>query len=196
MVTNVLPRQPFDDGTMPIYVNDILKWIAIKTILASSKDPDKAKAGRLYANVNLDEAAIQGLESRGSASRASVPNTYLLALSRKVNIDLKLLTQLMSMIDKRGQWISDYDMLCEASKAQYFVNGVAYPVQFNYTIYRNLRPISHKHIDGEFMRAWIYPKYDTNDVPLTENMIEDFISFYEIKPNDYTEYRREMGVLP
>jgi hypothetical protein len=193
-VTNIETR--FDDGTKAIYKNDILKWLAVKTILASNRDPDKQKAGRLYANVNLDEAAIQGLESRGSASRGSVPNTYLLALSRKIRIDIKLLTQLMSMIDKRGQWISDYDILCEASAAKYYIDGVEYPVQFNYRIYKNLKLINLKHINGEFAREWLYPKFDTDDVPLTQSMLEDFIDFYEIKPDDYTDYRRDMGVLP
>lgn len=193
-VTNIETK--FDDGRKGIYKSDILKWLAVKTIFASSKDPDKVKAGRLYANVNLDEAAIQGLEARGSASRASVPNTYLLALSRKINIDLKLLTQLMSMIDKRGQWISDYDILCEASSEKFYENGVEYPMRFDYRVYKNLRLVNVKHLNGLFAKQWIYPKFDTNDVPLTQSAIEDFISFYEIKPNDYTEYRREMGVLP
>lgn len=528
----------FDDGTRAIHKDDILKWLAIKTTLAASKDPDKVRAGRLYANVNLDEAAIQGLESRGSASRASTPNTYLLALSRKINVDLKLLTQLMclpkgtlvqtpkgnvpieeirkgdsvidntywgekermvlasvksfqselfeitledghsikatprhrfpvhvnaqikkdvavadlkvgdmlkiddwkhscgieslacllgiihaegnfrisqgmnevnqltiaidaresdlkrfildeikycfpqshvgikrqkgtnqlalvlskkdhtqffytryrefitkphtelfmrsflrgffegdgcvetkskaiclvqsgknlaklqiamdylnilgipfnvysafrkvggiaakyakhdsyeayylkiksayagtfantigfisdnkrqklqaltkniyakvikilplvgdfevydlqvkgapyfmangirshnSMIDKRGQWISDYDVLCEASAAKFFENGIEYPMRFDFRIYKNLRLVNIKHLDGGFAKEWLYPKFDTNDVPLSAAAVKDFISFFEIKPNDYTDYRRDMGVLP
>ena len=194
IISNIQTR--FDDGTKALYKNDILKWLAVKTIFASSNDPDKVKAGRLYANVNMDEAAIQGLESRGSASRASVPNTYLLALSRKVNVDLKLLTQLMSMIDKRGQWISDYDVLCEASASKFYENGIEYPTQFNYRVYKNLKLVNIKRLNGYFAKEWLYDKYDTNDVPLTPAMIADFIEYYEIKRDDYTEYRREMGVLP
>lgn len=186
----------FDDGTKAVYRNDILKWLAVKTVFAASARPEWSAAGRLYANVNLDEAAIQGLESRGSASRSSVPNTYLLALSRKVNIDLKVLTQLMSMIDKRGQWISDYDVLCEASSAKFYENGIEYPEKFIYRVYKNLRLVNMKKIDGRFAKDWLYDKYDTNDVPLTPQMISEFIDYYEIKKDDYTDYRRDMRILP
>src|ERR1700678_1610876 len=98
-----------------VYVNDILKWLAVKTLFANSKDIETKKLGQRYCKVIMDEASLQGLESRGSASKASVPNTYLIALSRKVNIEFDLISQLMSMIDKRGQWLTDNDILWEAN---------------------------------------------------------------------------------
>jgi len=100
------------------------------------------------------------------------------------------------MIDKRGQWISDYDVLCEQSAMKYYLEGAEYPAWFTFRTYRNLRLVGISKLNGEFARQWLYQKYDTNDVPLTPAMIADFIDYYEIKKDDYTDYRRDMGVLP
>src|SRR2546427_819546 len=59
-----------------------LKWLAVKTILKDTR----------YALMFPDEASLaEDLESRGSHAYSTAPRTWLIALSRKINVDLDML---------------------------------------------------------------------------------------------------------
>jgi hypothetical protein len=107
------------------YVPNVLKFLATKLIAEGGEKPYEIgpdgmvkivprKTVPAKMLVIVDETAISGLEARGSGMYSL--NTYLLALSRKLNVDIELISQLMSMADKRAQWLSDYYTLCEAMR--------------------------------------------------------------------------------
>ena len=88
------------------YVPNILKFLATKLIAEGGVKPYTFNPdgtvhitgrtnipAKMY--VVVDESAISGLEARGSGLYPL--NTYLLALSRKINVDCELITQMMCL---------------------------------------------------------------------------------------------------
>src|SRR5712692_460428 len=103
-----------------------LRWLAIKTILKDTR----------YVLMFPDEASLaEDLESRGSHSYSAAPNTWLIALSRKLNSDINMLTQMMSMVDKRVQWLGDQFVLCIG----HYVPETSPPIpeSFEYRVFNN-----------------------------------------------------------
>lgn len=171
------------------YYPNILKFLATKLITEGGDkpyqiNPDgtvhiiKRKTIPPKMLVIVDETAITGLEARGSGMYAL--NTYLLALSRKLNVDCELISQLMSMADKRAQWLSDFYTLCEA-----------FP-DLGYFRYRNYDSEFHKtttaRIDFEFARENLFPKFDTTDIPNYDELALSFRAFYQISDDDMKLY--------
>lgn len=136
--------------------------------------------------MTTDEAAIgEDLESRGSSSYASAPKTYLIALSRKINVDIKLITQLLSMIDKRANWLSDSYTLCVAN----IIEESDIPFSFEYSIYdQNLRKVNAFDIWGEDARKWLFPRFNTEDVPLPETRIQQLVQYFDITDYDKSQF--------
>lgn len=151
------------------------KWLAIKTIL---KD-------RRYAYMVTDEAALaEDLESRGSHAYETAPKTYLVALSRKTNIDLDVISQMISMTDKRVQWLADVPVLCTG---HYYAD--VYPKRvdfFEYQLYgTDLKtPLAAYDLGGSEAYRWIFPRFDTNDVPLNEDRIRQWVLHFDLSSKD------------
>lgn len=94
--------------TGAIYVPDILKFLATKLAIEgeSGKNyrtledntvevlPRRTIPARML--IIIDEAAISGFEARGSGVGSPL-HTYLLALSRKLNVDIVLISQMMCL---------------------------------------------------------------------------------------------------
>lgn len=90
-----------------IYVPDILKFLATKLKVEGREknftvNDDNTVSIHPRQNIPaemliiIDEAAISGFESRGSGVGSSL-HTYLLALSRKLNVDIVLVSQMMCL---------------------------------------------------------------------------------------------------
>ena len=106
-----------------VKVDDMHKFIAIKLI----------KKDKRYAFCLDDETAQSGLESRGSGSKAAAVESRIITHARKAHIDLILVSQLKSMIDKRAQWVEGMSILCEAVFE--YGNLTSTPNYFHYTVY-------------------------------------------------------------
>ena len=171
------------------YVPNVLKFLATKLIAEGGEKPYELgpdgmvkiiprKTVPAKMLVIVDETAISGLEARGSGMYSL--NTYLLALSRKLNVDVELISQLMSMADKRAQWLSDYYTLCEAMK------------DLGYFRYRNYNSEYHrtttKRIWFDFAREHLFPKFDTTDIPNYDELAAAFKSQYQISEDDMLLY--------
>ena len=159
-----------------------LKWLAVKTILKDTR----------YALMFPDEASLaEDLASRGSHAYSTAPRTWLIALSRKINVELDMLTQMMSMIDKRAQWLGDFYWLCIGN----YIPETAPPMpeSFSYQIFdRDLKKINAFDISGEDATRWLFPRFITEDVPLSDARIRQFIDFFEIEDEDKKEFALDM----
>jgi hypothetical protein len=189
-VTNV----PIENA---VYVPDILKFLATKLIVeGGEKAYQVRKDGTVHIiprktiptkmMVIIDEAAISGFEARGSGLYSL--NSYLLALSRKLNVDIFLISQLMSMVEKRGQWLADFYWLCEAIRD---------------TMTQTLEGFSYQIFDESFKKTNAYtmprelltpllfepPTFDTNDIPNYEQLEEAFRKSYNISDDDIKLYK-------
>ena len=147
---------------------------------------------RAYACVIDDEAAQSGLESRGSGSKRAAIESRIITHARKAHIDLILIAQLKSMLDKRAQWVEDFSILCEAV----FDSGnlTATPDYFHYTVYdRYLDPISEFDIDVEDCKRYIWPGMDTDDIPSFDDFKEEQETYWHLDQGDYAEVRALVG---
>jgi len=159
-----------------------LKWLAVKTILKDTR----------YALMFPDEASLaEDLESRGSHAYSTAPRTWLIALSRKINVDMDMITQMMSMVDKRAQWLGDFYTLCIG---HYFPEtSPPVPQSFEYRVHDpNLKPINGFEIAGEDAMRWIFPRFITEDIPLSDARIRQFIEFFGIEDEDKREFALDM----
>lgn len=170
-------------------VDDIHKFIAIKLI----------RKDKRYAFCLDDEAAQSGLESRGSGSKAAAVESRIVTHARKAHIDLILISQLKSMLEKRAQWVEDFSILCEAV----FEDGnlTSMPNYFHYTLYdKELTPFNEFEIDALDMLKYVWPYMDTDDIPFFEAFKQQFISYYDIGEKDISDWGkaidRAMGEVP
>jgi len=195
---------PIEDA---IYVPDVLKFLAIKLIVEGetiqfSYNEDgtvhllPVQKHRVEMLVIIDEAAISGLESRGSGIYPI--QTYLLALSRKLHVDIILISQLMSMIDKRGQWLADFFWLCKCIR-----NSAEKILYFEYKIYNEDYKRTRRYIlSGQDAEANLFGKFDSDDIPnftILKNAMqrefritdEDIAAYKEIA--NFKNYREQIS---
>jgi hypothetical protein len=172
------------------YVPNILKFLATKLIEEGGEKPyEIAPDGTVRIiprktiptkmQVTVDETAISGLEARGSGMYSL--NTYLLALSRKINVDCELISQLMSMADKRAQWLSDYYTLCESFREPGFFQYRNYDSEYHRT--------TTQRIWFDDARENLFPKFDTTDIPNYDELSAAFRSQYQISEDDMELYK-------
>jgi len=155
------------DGTFK--VEDANKFIAMKLIRKNKK----------YALVIEDEAAQSGLESRGSGTKKQALESRVITLVRKAHADLILISQLLSMIDKRAQWLGNIYVLCEAIWLE--DNPTKYPDYFEYTVFDSkLREIGGFELDFVDCIEYIFPYMDTDDIPYGEMLKSDWEAWYNI----------------
>ena len=153
------------------------KFIAIKLM----------KKDKQYAFVTTDEGAQAGFESRGSGTQKAALESIVISLARKAHVDWVIITQLMSMIDKRGQWLANFFILCEAIfEAD---NWTPFPDYFEYTVYNNnLDEIGGFTINFADAEKYLFPKMDTDDVPFAETLKAQWIKWYNITSQDESEF--------
>ena len=157
--------------THALHYPDILKFIAMKII---SKDPR-------FVLCEIDEAALAGFEARGSFKAEKAIDSYLIALSRKANLEITILTQLISMIEKRAQWLSDLYILAKSERDE----GKREPTAFYYTVYNeDLLEVSSWSIPGPYAKKYLYGKFDTKAIPFEDELAQDFRDRFEI--DEYT----------
>jgi hypothetical protein len=156
------------DGTYK--VEDANKFIAIKLI----------KKDKRYALVIEDEAAQAGLESRGSGTKGQALESRVVTLARKAHVDLMLISQLLSMIDKRAQWLGNLYVLCEAVWLE--DNPTPFPDYFEYTVFDSkLREIGGFELDFVDCVQYIFPYMDTDDIPYGDKLKEQWEKWYGIR---------------
>ena len=166
-----------------IKVDDTNKFLAMK-LMKDNKD---------YALVITDEAAQAGFESRGSGSKVAALESRVITLARKAHVDLILISQLMSMIDKRAQWLSNYYILCE-SKFQEDNHGHT-PDYFEYTTYDNqLNEIGGFELETLDAARYIWPHMDTDDVPMKKALEKSWAWYYDINPESRNRFNEIMGL--
>ena len=168
---------------MAILRRESLRWLAVKVILQDKR----------YAFLGTDEAAIsEDLESRGSSSFQSAPKTYLIALSRKVTTDIKMVSQMMSMIDKRAQWLADVPILCSG----HYYEGTNIPEYFDYQVYdASLTKVIHNfEIDGNDARRFLFPRFVTEDIPMSEEKLKLFADYFNIGDADKKQFEYDMAL--
>jgi hypothetical protein len=164
------------------FVPDILKFLASKYI---QKDFTPIE-------VDIDEAALAGLESRGSNTAKRALDSYLFTLARKVGANIRLLSQLLSMIEKRTQWISDYYVLCEAS----FKDNPFIPEKFVYTIYdTNLVRVNSFEVFGREAAQYLFPRFRTEEIPFQEQFARDLKPYYGVTDEDLAAFDEIMGIV-
>ena len=183
--------------TGAIYVPDILKFLATKLAV-------EGEGGKNYRTLDdntvevlprrsipakmliiIDEAAISGFEARGSGVGSPL-HTYLLALSRKLNVDIVLISQMMSMADKRAQWLADFYWLCEAVA----VVGSKLLHHFRYRVYNEqYRKTQEFHISRQDAVDYLFGRFDTYDIPNYEALAEAFTIQYQITEEDVQFYK-------
>jgi hypothetical protein len=161
----------FLDGAEAYYQEDILKWLALKLI----------KRDLTPMELYVDEAAQAGLESRGSGLKST--DSRLITLARKANVNLFLATQLMSMMDKRAQWNWDFSIDCES----YYITPEAMarfiPDYFSYDVYdSDFNFQKNWKILGMDAERYIFPMFDTMQVPLRSLLEVEFKYYYWQKP--------------
>ena len=156
-------------------VPNILKFLAVKLI---EKDLTPME-------IFIDESAIAGFESRGSGMYSL--DSYLITLSRKLNINIILISQLLSMIEKRAQWLSDTYILCQAE----YIPEVPQPVEFRYSVYdENLEKNMEFGIEGLDAIDYIYPLFDTNEIPGWQDLAAQFKKQYRLESEDWELFNR------
>ncbi len=154
---------------------DILKYIAIKII---RKDKN-------FALVEIDEAAMAGFESRGSYTADKAIDSYLIALSRKANIEITITTQLLSMIEKRAQWLSDLYILARVHHNP----PSKKPAFFSYQIFNeDLKEVGKFNLSARAAEKWLYKRFDTNALPFEDELAEDFRRRFSIIQEDMTDF--------
>jgi energy-coupling factor transporter ATP-binding protein EcfA2 len=166
-------------------VEDTNKFIAIKLI----------KEDKRYAFCVEDEAAQAGLESRGSGSRGSALESRVITLARKAHVDLVLISQLMSMIDKRAQWLGNIYVLCEALFED--DNDTPFPDCFQYTVFDSkLKELGGFEVDFDDCVTYVFPHMDTDDIPYAEKLKEQWTQWYNITEKDYEQFDNIMEEKP
>jgi len=164
-------------------VEDVHKFIAIKLI----------KKDKRYGYCLDDEAAQAGLESRGSGTKAAAVESRIITHARKAHVDLVLISQLKSMLDKRAQWVEDFSILCEAVFEEGNLSSI--PNYFHYTIYdKTLEVISEFELDTVDMLRYVWPYMDTDDIPFFEAFKKQFISYYDISPDNMDEWEKTFAM--
>lgn len=165
-----------------IFVSDIMRFLAVKFVHDGSK-PGPERTPML---IIVDEANTSGLEARGSGS--SVGETTVLQFVRKLNIYCILISQLMSMTDRRGQWLAHFYVLCKA---------LFDPVQkslvdaFEYKIYDEAyRYQKTEYLSGTFCRQWVFPKFDTWGIPNYDKIALELIKRHQLNTDDFEDYNR------
>lgn len=162
-----------------IYCPDILEWIA-EAILDDNNE---------YKLVIIDEAAISGFESYGSIGISAAIKSYLLAVSRKFNLDIIMISQLMSMLQKRGQWLSDYDTLCTSTRESPASYKFEIPDYFTYSTYdQNQKKVSEWDCYGVDAYEYIFPKFDTREIPNEDDLLIQFIQYFRITEDKMKEF--------
>lgn len=158
-------------------VEDTNKFLAIKLI----------KKDRRYLLATEDEAAQAGLESRGSGSRGSALESRVITLVRKSHSDLILISQLMSMLDKRAQWLGNIYILCEAVFLE--DNETPFPDYFEYTVFDSkLRELGGFSVDFQDCVKYVFPHMDTDDIPYFDKLKDQWEKWYNITEKDYDEF--------
>ena len=157
------------------------KFIAIKLI----------KQDKRYAFVTTDEGAQAGFESRDSGSKRAALASRVISLARKAHVDWIIITQLMSMIDKRGQWLANSYILCDAVfEAD---NFTPWPDYFEYTVYdHNLDELGGFEITWANAEAYLFPRMDTDDVPFAETLKAQWLKYYDISTEDEASFEEIM----
>ena len=183
--------------TGAIYVPDVLKFLATKLAVEgeSGKNyrtledntvevlPRRSVPAKML--IIIDEAAISGFEARGSGVGSPL-HTYLLALSRKLNVDIVLISQMMSMADKRAQWLADFYWLCEAVS----VGGTKILDHFRYRVYNEqYRKTAEFNVSRQDATDYLFGKSDTYDIPNYEALAEAFTIQYQISEEDIQFYK-------
>lgn len=172
------------------YVPNILKFLATKLIAEGGDKPyefNEDGTVRITRRANIpakmyvvvDESAISGLEARGSGMYPL--NTYLLALSRKINVDCELVTQMMSMADKRAQWLSDFYCLCEFNRIKQWFHYQYYNSEYHRT--------TSYHIRYDWAKKYLFPKFDTTDIPNYDELAAAFRSQFNIDDDAMQLYK-------
>ena len=166
-----------------VKLEDTNKFIAMKLISG-----DKS-----YALVVTDEAAQAGFESRGSGSAKAALESRVVTLARKAHVDLILVTQLLSMLDKRAQWLGNILILCEAIWES--DNLTPWPDYFQYTIYDSkLTEIGDFYITWNEAETFIFPHMDTDDIPIKRQLFRQFVQYFGISEDDMQEFAEIMGI--
>jgi hypothetical protein len=171
------------------YVPNILKFLATKLIAEGGEKPyEFNEDGTIHITrrksippkmfVVVDETAISGLEARGSGLYPL--NTYLLALSRKINVDCELITQMMSMVDKRGPWLADFFCYCQAFRRQQYFHYQYYDTEYHKTQSYKIR--------FDFAQKYLFPKFDTTDIPNYDELAMAFRAQFNITDDDMSLY--------
>ena len=162
-----------------IYVPDIIRFLAVKLI----KEGNLPGGQRTYMLVIIDEANTQGFESRGSGF--SPGDTQLLQFARKLKVDIELISQLLSMIDKRGQWLAHFYILCKAIMND---DEVAH---FEYKIYdQALDYQKTEYLEGKFCEKWVFPAFNTYDIPNYDEVALELPRRHKINSTDLEDYDR------
>ena len=150
-----------------LHYPDILKFIAMKIISKDSR----------FTLAQIDEAALAGFEARGSFKAEKAVDSYLIALSRKANLEITILTQLLSMVEKRAQWLSDMYILAKSERDE----TTGEPAAFYYSIFNeDLSLVGTWAIPGNYARRYLYGKFDTNAIPFEDELADDFKDRFDI----------------
>ena len=166
-------------------VEDTNKFLAIKLI----------KEDKRYLYAIEDEAAQAGLESRGSGSKGSALESRVITLVRKAHADLILISQLMSMIDKRAQWLGNIYVLCEAVFLD--DNETPFPDYFEYTVFDSkLREVGGFEVTFQDCLEHVFPYMDTDDIPYADRLKEQWEKWYQITEKDYDDFDNIMVEKP
>ena len=113
---------------------------------------------------------------------------YLVALSRKLKVDIWLISQLMSMVEKRAQWLSDFYIYCKS----HIPEGSRDPDYYTFEIYNeDLRLVNVLELAGANAHQ-VYPLFDTEEVPFAQNLADQFTKYYEITEEDISEFKALM----
>jgi len=167
------------------FVEDTNKLIATKLI---ARD-------RQYALVITDEASQSGFEARGSgSSKGQAIETRVITLARKANVDEIIISQMLSMIDKRVQWLGTIYVLCEAKRLP--GNYTIYPDLFAYTPFdSNMVEIPDAGFELYFDECveHIFPYMETWDIPNLEQLKQQLTKWFGIEDSDYENFNRIMG---
>ena len=116
----------------------------------------------------IDEAALAGLESRGSGSASKAIDADVIDHSRKVNIHAEIISQMTSMVDRRVQTLYDFNILCEAEHDTQQALIEERPDRFRYTVfdeYVSDKPIREDVLDARVAEKYIWPLYDSKYIP-------------------------------
>ena len=94
------------------------------------------------------------------------------------------------MIDKRAQWLADVPILCQVRNFA----ETRTPEYFEYQVYDpNLTTVvNHFDIDAEFARRWLFPRFDTEDFPLSDDNITAFEEYFNIGEADKKQFEYDM----